>query len=193
MLWPIILPIKIAFWALTAAVVAATILAPSLNWHRGKTFLISLSLAVIAFVPSCIGIMFAVDGIRFGKFEYTTFDEVDDFRAERYLPIAARNITMHKHANGYRARYVISNTDFHADLDYLWHESGEKSAFERGKLWGEGSPVTKEEQNRVFSELGWEPLENAIKYYSPREADGGGATYYYDSVAGVAMQRTGYW
>lgn len=193
MFWPIILPFKIAFWTLTAVVVVVTAIAPTLRWRRGKTFLISSVVATAAFVPSCTGIMFVVDKIRFGHFEYATFADVNDFRAERYLPIGASKIKMHKYANGYRAQYTITETDFHAYLDHLWDEYGEHSAVERKEMSDEGLPASQDELERVFSGLGWKPLENAIEYYSPREADGGGATYYLDREAGVVFQRTGYW
>ncbi len=55
----------------------------------------------------------------------------------------------------------------------------------------EGSPVSKEFEI-TFGDLGWKPLPNARTYYSPTEADGGGATYYYDASLGLAYQRTGY-
>jgi len=193
MLWPIVLPFKITFWSLTAFVVLVTAIAPVLKWKRAKTLLVSTLLAMLAFTPSCTGVMYLVDAMRFGYFEYATFDDVNDFRAERYLPTAASNIKMHKHANGYRAQYTISDAEFHAYLDKLWAEFGEFSAVERGEMSGEGSPASQEELERLFSEFDWKSLENAIEYYSPTEADGGGATYYFDCEGGVAYQRTGYW
>src|SRR5690606_33215297 len=132
-------------------------------------------------VPSCTGIMFIVDEFRFGTFEYATIQDIDDFRARRYLPPAARGITMLKQANGYRARYSISAPELHAYLEHLWDRYGEASAVERDQRFSEGSPAYKEVQEFFFSELGWEPLENATVFYSPSEADGGGATYYFDS------------
>jgi hypothetical protein len=193
MFWPVVLPFEIAFWTLATVVAVITAMAPLLKWRLGKTFLISSSLAIAAFIPSCTAIMFVVDEIRFGTFEYATFEEVNDFRAERYLPTAATAILMQKHANGYLARYSISGSDFHAFLDNLWQEYGRHSTIERGKMLGEGLPAAREIQEAFFSELGWKPLEDATLYYSPSEADGGGATYFFDSNTGVAMQRTGYW
>lgn len=63
----------------------------------------------------------------------------------------------------------------------------------RGKRAGEEGPVDAAEFGSVFAQLGWKPLPNAVKYLSPREGDGGGATYYYDEQAGIAYQITGYW
>lgn len=195
MLWPLVLPFNIAFWSLTAIVVVATTIAPLLKWKRSNTFFFTTLLAMLALIPSCTGIMHFVDEVRFGDFEYATFDDVNDFRVERYLPNSASKIKMHKQANGngYRAQYAISAASFHAYLDKLWNTYGEDSAVERGELSDEGLPATKGELERVFSDLGWKPLGNAIKYYSPIEDDGGGATYYYDVSAGLAYQQTGYW
>jgi hypothetical protein len=40
--------------------------------------------------------MAVTDEQRFGVFEYTSFDDVNDFRVERYLPTAATDITIDK-------------------------------------------------------------------------------------------------
>lgn len=193
MLWPLELPLKITFWSLVAVVIGATAIARKLKWRRAKTFLISSTFAVITFVPSCTGIMYLVDKARFGHFEYMAFDDVKDFRAARYLPTAATRIKIYKHASGYRAQYKISDDDFHSYLDGLWKQYGLSSAVKRGEMSGEGSPVSQEEFDLVFSDLDWKRPTGAIKYYTPSEADGGGATYYFDAGAGIAYQRTGYW
>ena len=93
MLWPIVLPLKITFWILVAAVLTLTAAAPSLKWNRGKTFRIAMLLAFAGFVPSCVGIMSILDSHRFGTFEYASFSDVKDFRIERYLPTQAKDIT----------------------------------------------------------------------------------------------------
>ncbi len=193
MLWPIELPFEIACWTLATVVIVLTAMAPLLKWRRGKTVRVSSALAMVALVPSCTGIMFVVDKMRFGTFEYATIQDIDDFRARRYLPPAASDITMHKQASGYRARYSISAPELHAYLDHLWDTYGEASAVERDQRLGEGEIASKEMQELFFTELGWDPFENATVYCSPVEADGGGATYYFDSNAGIVMQRTGYW
>ncbi len=72
-------------------------------------------------------------------------------------------------------------------------EFGEHSAVERGGFFDEGKPVNPETFNRTFADLGWDCPSDAIVYYSPSEADGGGATYYVDAVAGLVYQRTGFW
>lgn len=193
MLYPVVLPFQITILVLAIAVVAITTLAPLLKWKRGKTFLITSLVALVAFIPSCTGIMFVVDEFRFGHFEYQTYKDIDDFRPQRYLPTAATSITMYKIDSGFRARYSISEPDFRAYVDGLWEKYGRFSAVKREQLSGEGSSVDADELQRRFRGLGWKPLANAIKYHSPRERDGGGATYYFDADAGMVYQRTDYW
>jgi len=193
MFWPLILPLKITFWTLTLAVIAVTAWVPLKKWTRGRHFLVSLSMAIILAVPLLIGTTYIVDVFRFGKFEFETFDDVNDFRAERYLPAAASQIRMQKHADGYQARYVISQTDFHDYLEHLWDEYGESSATRRDELAGDQEPASPDEIAAAFSDPEWTPPEHAVQYHSPIEADGGGATYYFDSEAGIAYQQTFYW
>lgn len=193
MLWPVVLPFKITFCMMIALVVVITAIAPALKWKRLKAFINVTIVATVTFIPSCTGILYVVDRVRFGYFEYPTFSAVRDFRAERYLPTTAINIKMHKQENGYRAQYEISDANFQAYLNQLWDQYGKFSAVERGKMSGEGSPVSQQEFEHVFSDIGWKPLQNAVKFHSPTESDGGGATYYFDPKAGIAYQRTGYW
>ncbi len=171
----------------------AALLAPSFKWKRSKTLGISLLLALIAFIPSCTGIMFVVDNFRFGKFYCQHYSEVNDFRIERFLPNTATNITLHKQANGHHARYEISKSEFHAFIDGLWKQYGAYSTAKRDELYGEGKLATQEDFELDFQPLDWKPLANALRYHSPIEADGGGATYYYDDGAGIAYHRAGYW
>ncbi len=192
MLWPLILPFKIAFWLLAGLVAIVTILAPSLKWKRGKTFAIALLLAIVAFIPSCTGIMAIVDSQRFGLFQYDSFAQVNDERIERYLPTQARNITLEKYAAGHRARYSISESDLMAYVDGLWDQYGEYSATERDDL-DDGAKVSPESFDLYFGDLGWPVLENAIELNSPREGDGGGATYFLDRSGGTVYHFAGYW
>ncbi len=193
MFWPIILPLKITFCTLALAVFAVTLFAQSLKWKRGKAFLVSSLLAIVGFIPSCTGIQLVADAFRFGHFEYATFDDINDFRAERYLPNTASNITMYKYGNGYHAQYTISELDFHAYLDKLWEQYGDLSVVKRGAEPPDGTPASEKDLVSVSSGLELRPSKNAVKYISPREPDGGGATYYFDREVGVVFQRTGYW
>jgi hypothetical protein len=193
MFWPVILPFQITCGVLLVAVVAFIALASPKTWNRVKTFFLYSAIAFIAFIPSCTGIMMAVDAIRFGDFTYASYNDIPDFRSQRYLPEVAADIRMRKHGNGYFARYKISARDFESFLDHLWEKCGEYSAVERGGFFDEGKSVNPESFNMTFGDLGWDCPSNAIVYYSPSEGDGGGATYYVDVETGVVFQRTIFW
>ncbi|QDU45017.1 hypothetical protein Mal52_35050 [Symmachiella dynata] len=193
MLWPIILPIQITFGVLLVVVVVLTACASPKSWGRIKTCSWYSTFALLAFIPSCTGIMMVVDAVRFGDFRYASFDDIPDFRSQRYMPEAATDIQIRKHANGYLARYKISADDFAVYLDELWQEHGQHPPFEPSEFAKNGDPAYPEKFDLTFGELGWAFPENATVYKSPREADGGGATYYVDITAGLVFQRTGFW
>jgi len=75
MLWPLILPLQITATSLVVAVIAFTVLAPKLGWKRTTAFPIGALLAILAFVPSCAGVMYGLDQFRFGRFEYQSYSE----------------------------------------------------------------------------------------------------------------------
>jgi len=193
MFWPIVLPFQITCAVLLVVVIVLTAVASPKKWSRIKTLSLYSGIALFAFIPSCIGIMMAVDSVRFGDFEYASYSDIPDFRSQRYLPEAATDITMRKHENGYWARYNISASDFTSYLDELWNKYGELSAVERGHFSDEGKSANPEKFDLTFGDLGWDCPLNAIVYYSPTESDGGGATYYVDIYAGLVFQRTGFW
>ena len=178
---------------LLVAVIALSAFASPRAWNRAKTFFLYSAVALVAFIPSCAGIMVAVDAVRFGDFRYASYSDIPDFRSQRYLPENAIDIAMRKHSNGYYARYKISTDDFKSYLDDLWQEHGQYSAVERGRFFDEGNPVDAESFRMTFGSLGWECPSEAIIYHSPSEADGGGATYYVDSDSDLVFQRTGFW
>ena len=192
MFWPIVLPFKITFWVFVGIVTVLTVLSPAMKWKRGKTFLMTSLLAILAFVPSCTGVMAVVDAQRFGVFHCDSYAEVQDFRIERYLPKSAQKITLDKFASGHRAKYAITQPELVSYLDALWIEAGNRSAISREDL-DDGSEVSAEQVARDFEGLDWSAPSTAIKFHSPVESDGGGATYYFDPAANVAYHRAGYW
>lgn len=192
MLWPIVLPFKIAFFSLAGLVLFITLCSPLLKWDRKNAFLISTILACLAFLPFCMGIKSILDAQRFGIFQYAAHDDVDDFRIERYLPMNARDITLDKSMMGHRVRYSISKTDFMQYLDEQWRKYGESSAISRDEM-PNGTAVMPEMFNQHYGDLNWPPLGNAREYSSPIQGDGGGATYYFEEDSGMAYHYAGYW
>jgi hypothetical protein len=192
MLWPLVLPIEIAFWLIAGIVIATTLLASPLKWNRRKTFLVAASLGIVAFVPSCAAIMSVLDKHRFGVFQCSTFGEVDDFRVERYLPPTARDITLDKYAAGFRARYRIREDELQAYLDDLWARYGDRSTTTRREL--QNDPIADPETfNLHFGDLGWPPLAKAKEYQGPVAGNGAGFSIWYSKSEGIAYERAGYW
>ncbi len=192
MLWPLELPVKITFGILIAFVFLATVGSKRMKWEPRSTFAISLLIAFLGFIPSCIVVMKIVDARRFGVFEYDSFDEVQDFRVERFLPPAARKITLKKSFIGHHAKYLISESELKSYVDGLWDRYGKNSVVPRSKF-KDGEPVKGEEIEMDFQGLNWPRMKEAIRFYSPTEDDGGGATYFFDPASGTAYHRAGYW
>jgi hypothetical protein len=192
MFWPIVLPFKITFWLFTGILATATLLAPLLKQKRGKLFLITALLGSVAFVPSCAAIMTLLDKHRFGVFQYSTFDEVNDFRVERYLPPASTDITIDKSTMGFRAKFHIKERDLVAYLDDLWARYGDRSTIARTELQNE-APTSPEEFKLNFGDLGWPPLANAIEYRGPVAPNGAGFAIWFSKAESIAYERAGYW
>ena len=177
---------------MASIVMVATLIATFANRKPEMVFFISTAMAFVAFIPSCAGIMSYLDAKRFGVFQYVTYDEVKDFRVERYLPDSARSITVEKTAMGHRAKYSITKGELREYLDRLWKECGEGSAISRIDF-NEGEVVKPDEMEYQFKDLGWLPFSKAIRFHSPVQGDGGGAEYFFDEVSGTAYHRAGYW
>jgi hypothetical protein len=192
MLWPILLPLEVTFLLLAGIVVAMTLMAPLLKWKRGKTFLIAALLGSVAFIPSCAAIMTTLDKHRFGVFEYSSYDEVDDFRVERYLPPTSTDITLEKSASGFRAKFRIKESDLIAYLDDLWSRYGDRSAVTRAES-PNGSVVNPDEFKLRFGDLGWPPLLDAHEYRGPVARNGAGFSIWYSKSKGLAYECAGYW
>ena len=153
MFWPIVLPFQITCYAVALAVVALTVYASSKAWSRIKTFFVYSVIGLIAFIPSCSGVMMAVDAFRLGDFSYSAYDQIPDFRSQRYMPESATDIQIRKHANGYLARYTLAADEFNLYLDGMWQQYGEDSAVERGGFSDEGQLVDVGSFDVTFGDL----------------------------------------
>lgn len=192
MLWPLVLPFKITICLLILFVTLSTAFVPVAKWKRSKTFRISLAFGCIAFIPSCNAIMAILDSQRFGTFQFSSASVVNDFRVERWLPPNAVNITLQKHANGYCAKYSISKANLQSYLDALWNEFGQLSATPPQHRRN-GEAVSGEISHPALADTNWPALRNPIEFDSPRERDGGGATYYFDATTDTVHQIAVYW
>jgi hypothetical protein len=193
MFWPTVTPFMISIIATIIIVATLTIFAPSLKWKRKNTFSTSAIIGFIMIIPSCTGIMFIMAPFRFGIFTYQKYEEVKDFRIERYLPKESINITLDKSAGGYRARYQISEQDLLNYIDDLWDKYEHKSAIKRKDFSGDKSIMKKEYYEYMFKGLKWELPETTIKYHIPVASNGAGATYFYNPNTNIVYQRASYW
>lgn len=192
MFWPLILPAKITFWLLLAVIVCFTCLAPIARLRRLHVFFGTLLLAVVAFIPSCVGVMAVLDSRRFGEFEYATYDEVDDFRVERYLPPQARSIKLYKIPNGFRAMFQISEADLAAWHDSIWSDYGSADAFDTERGPDESEAIASEMLVH-FELLDWLLPQPEVGYYAPVAANGATFKTWYDRDTNTAILWGCYW
>ncbi|MDZ7616925.1 MAG: hypothetical protein U1E05_07975 [Patescibacteria group bacterium] len=129
---------------------------------------------------------------RFGLFTYETAADVRDFRVERYLPPAARNITLHKQAQGFRARYTISETELKSYLDDVWARYGDQSVTERDGL-SSGSRIDADYHRLVYGDLGWPHLPDAVAFSGPSANSGTGFVVWFSLSEQTAYEHAGYW
>lgn len=128
-----------------------------------------------------------------GKHSFKTVAEITDPRIQPSLPPQATEISLLSERGGHFARYKVAETDFMKFLDQLWKAKQENSAHQRANMSGEGEPASRERMARRFQAAGWEPLDNAVTYFSPSKRNGAMTTYYYDRQTGIAYHDTGYW
>ena len=127
MLWHFVLPFKVTFWTLATLLGAAVLIAPVLRAKRSRMFLWGFPMVLLAFIPSCSIVMNIMDRSRFGIFDYDASQNIGDVRVERYLPPAARELTIDKYARGYRARFQIEPDLLEDWFDGVWDRYGEYS------------------------------------------------------------------
>jgi len=134
--------------------------------------------------------MRVIDARRFGVFEYAAFDQVADWRVERYLPQTATGITLEKKLGGFRARFRIDETGLRSYVDASWHDFGDRSVVKRENI----SEVRGSEFPRgLFGDLGWPPLSDAKCYSGPIGGNGSGFEVWYSPSQKIAYERAGYW
>ena len=136
--------------------------------------------------------MAAMDAKRFGVFAYSTFAVVQDFRVERYLPPVATNITVDKYAQGFRAKFTITQAELDAFMDDLWDKHGDQSTVARGERPARDS-IDADFHSHVYGDLGWDHLANATEVFSPTAGNGAGFSIWFSAEKNIAYQHAGYW
>jgi len=192
MLWFIVDPFRYAFLLLGTTVVLTTLLAPKLNWKRGKTFFFSLFCSILLFVPVAFGIGKVMDQFRFGVFQYENHEAIRSQKISRWLPPDATNLAVKQDIGGFEAKYFIRLSDLEAWLDRYWEEHGtgvNMSNRSREEEQGVVEYIDEEEA----AKLGWTFPSDATRYPGPSASDWGGFTIWYSKAEGVAYQHAGYW
>jgi len=192
MLWPIVLPFKLTVVALCTLTLLATSVAAIRGRRIGRTFLFSAVGSLLAFVPCCVVISSVLDRYRFGTFQHSNFADVDDFRVERYLPPAARDITLNKQASRFRAKFRIERSELDDYLDEVWALYGDRSVATRGELT-KSDPTDPETHRLHFGDLGWPMLPDAFEQHGPMAGNGAGFSIWYSPQTGIAYQSGYYW
>jgi len=162
---------------------------PNTQRKRKTTLVWCLVVAVIFLVPLCIGVSL----FWLGESNYGSVDQIWNPSVKKFMPPAATEITVRTELNGHFSRYTISEKDFHDFLNSLWDDQKDTSAHQRETMSGEGEAADQQEMELRFQSVGWEPLKNAVRYYSPSKNSGAMTTYYYDREAGTAYHDAGYW
>ena len=192
MFWPIVLPFQLTCLLLAVATCAVVWYAPRRNWKRSHVFFACIGMSFLLFVPACIGIGTVADHFRFGRFSHSNYDQINDFRVQRYMPPAASNVDVDKYASGFRARYEISPDELDQWIDGLWQRYGDVSAISRDEL--EREPLDNlEYTSHVFDGLPWQPKIGCEEISGPVAGNGAGFTVWYNRSDGIAYERAGYW
>ena len=189
--WHLVLPFKITFWTLGIALGIVVLAAPILKRKRARIFLWGFPMVLVAFIPSCSVIMHFMDQSRFGVFEYDVTQTVGDPLVERYLPPAARELTVDRFAHGYRARYLIEAEFQENWFDAVWEEFGEYS--KEGKTSPAFITLTKADFDREFGGLGWPRPTEVVFYQGPIAGNGAGFAIWFDAETGFAYESASHW
>lgn len=191
MFWSMVLPFKITSYLLLLSITLVTLFKPFIKWSRKKTFLISFSLAIVLFIPSCTGVQIVIDKYRFGKFQYSNSNEIEDKGIKYSLPQNAKNITLYKLDTGHYAKYQISKSDLLRYINKLWEKEEISSEIKRRNI--EGKSVDKSHLQSQFKNTDFLIENDAIQFNGVFHLNGAGSTYNYVPTKGIVYQRTSYW
>lgn len=192
MLWPFVLPLQITFSMALVLLLTMPLLAKARGKKPGRALAWCLLAVIILFVPSCAAIKWSLDTTRFGVFRYPDFAAVKDFRVERYLPPAAREIVVDKYPQGFVTRFKIERDQLDRWFDRFWEEFGDRSATRRGEVVVAMDSPPEEFDNRLGLET--VPYSGSwTEYVGPMAANGTGFELWYNDEAAIAYQRGSYW
>lgn len=184
---PLVLPIQI-----TAVLFLVALFAICLFAREARSASIALVLAVLLFIPSCLGIGFIVDALRYGQFEYKTAAEIKDPYLK--IPPTATSVTVQKYASGHECRFTCEQE---ALLKYL------DTVVDRRKQFANPEPFKRDQQNsddtlrmmwdQDFGQRGWSMPNDVVRYQGWRSARGAGFDVWYSPSSQTGFISAGYW
>jgi hypothetical protein len=161
-----------------------------LGLKKRISFTWSVLVAVILFIPSCIGVMEILDQLRYGTFSYNDPEEIRNRRIRHWIPPTAESITVHKTSRGHLARFKINKNALMEWLPQIRKES-EVSQIQ------EATPMDKEcsasQFGERFKEVGWKHPKDSVEYHVILRSNGAGFTIWYSEALGIAYLAAGYW
>jgi hypothetical protein len=132
------------------------------------------------------------DHYRFGVFSYPGYSSVKDGRIYMYLPIDAKDITIDKKAQGFRAKFQISKKELDQWFDDHWKKEGNDSIFNKKAIDIEAK-VNNKLFMKEYGNLKWTAPDDLVVYEGPRRPNGSGFTLWFSESKEMAFQRSNYW
>jgi hypothetical protein len=186
---PLFFPFVITLSVAGIALLASGAFAPAFGKTRWQGIRLILPLIVIAFIPSCFGVMKVVHHFQYGRFNFANWNEVRDYSIRDWLPKSAIDIEVDSYPQGFRARYIVSKRDLDQWFDDYWNKYGEYSAIERVPV-EQGDP---DWLDIDFKELDWPKLPDVLLYEGPTADNGAGFTIWFSESQEIVYEQAGYW
>ena len=179
------------FLSYFVAFIATLIIVPTL-YFVCRSFAVkrSLLIALVSFVPTCIGVNLATDAYTFREHHYEMASDVGFRIVRANIPENARNIELHYTKGAFFAKYKIDEFSLNDWFKKVWEQNGERALFEmkvpQPRLGG--SQVAS-----LVAGYGWVVPVNCIEYEGPIYENGSGSHLCFDTEGGTAYQFYAFW
>ena len=188
LLAPIVLPFQITVLVFVVALVAIGVF-----FRRKTAFAIALMFSFILFIPSCIGIAFIVDAVRYGHFEYATAVEISDPYVD--VPKNARSVTLYKYSSGHEIRFASEKEELEKWMEAVDNRRKDFMAY---KPFTRDNAIVENEGRKqsfesLFGRRGWSMPDDVVRYSGWRSARGSGFDVWYSPSTRTGFIHAGYW
>ena len=192
MLGLILLPVVITFFLIGGLLALTLVYLAITRRLRLKVASWVMTIGVIAFIPSCVGVQLVLADYMFGDFHYAAYEDIDVPGVDTHLPSKATNIDVASYPGGYKARFQIAEADLDEWFNHTWEKARNTAADSRR----EKEQVSKygvEGFEYNFEKQGWSISPATIVYNGPIKSNGAGYTIWFDAENNVTYQSVGYW